>query len=99
MTPEEEVHAKALRRIREAENTGATSLDLSDLDFLYQLPRELERLTSLQTLNLSKCGQLSGDLSPLASLAALQSLNLSGCGQLSHLASLANLNSLQSLDL
>src|SRR5208282_6246329 len=43
MSPEE-AYAEALRRIREAENTGATSLDLSHLDCLRQLPRELERL-------------------------------------------------------
>ena len=40
----EEAYAVALRRIREAENTGATSR--SDLEFLRQLPRELEQLSS-----------------------------------------------------
>jgi hypothetical protein len=66
MTPEEEVYAEALRRIREAEETGTTALNLSDLDSLNNLPRELERLTSLQTLDLSHCRQLSGDLTPLS---------------------------------
>jgi internalin A len=59
----------------------------------------LERLTSLQTLDLFRCLQLS-DLSPLATLTSLQSLNLSGCIQLSgDLSPLASLASLQSLDL
>src|SRR5271165_979287 len=40
----DEAYAVALRRIREAENTGATSR--SDLEFLRQLPRELEQLSS-----------------------------------------------------
>jgi hypothetical protein len=50
MTPEE-AYEEALRRIREAENTGALELDLSGL-VLDRLPPELKRLTSLQTLNL-----------------------------------------------
>ena len=86
MTPEE-AYEEALRRIREAEETGALELDLSGwnqtaqeysgLETLNRLPPELERLTSLQSLNLAGCQQLSGDLSPLASLTSLQSLNLS----------------------
>jgi Leucine-rich repeat (LRR) protein len=60
----------------------------------------LERLTPLQSLDLSNCDQLSGDLSPLASLTSLQSLNLSLCIQLSgDLSPLAGLSSLQSLNL
>ena len=56
--------------------------------------------TSLQTLDLSGCEQLSGSLAPLAGLTSLQSLNLSGCKQLSgSLGLLASLTSLQSLDL
>ena len=54
MTPEEEAYAEALRRIREAEANGAVVLDLSKLSALNRLPRELERLSSLQTLNLSR---------------------------------------------
>jgi hypothetical protein len=49
----------------------------------------LTGLTSLQFLNLTGCGQLSGDLTPLASLTSLQSLDLSGCDQLSDLSPLA----------
>jgi|HubBroStandDraft_3_1064219.scaffolds.fasta_scaffold307884_1 hypothetical protein len=60
MTPEE-----ALRRIREAERTGGLELDLSGLE-LNRLPRELGRLTSLQSLNLADCHGIRGDLSPLA---------------------------------
>jgi Leucine-rich repeat (LRR) protein len=60
----------------------------------------LERLTSLQELSLSYCGQLADDLSPLAGLASLQSLNLAGCRQLcGDLSPLASLTALQTLDL
>jgi hypothetical protein len=99
-------YEEALRRIREAEETGAVELDLrgwkeeeyTGLETLNRLPPELASLTSLQSLILSDCGQLS-DLSPLAGLASLQSLKLSGCYQLSDLSPLASLTSLQSLDL
>ena len=53
MTPEE-AYEEALRRIREAEETGAVELDLSGLT-LNRLPRELGRLASLQSLDLSGC--------------------------------------------
>ena len=59
MTPEEEAYAEALRRIREAEDSGALELDLSglkegesgaqestELETLNQLPPELAGLTS-----------------------------------------------------
>jgi hypothetical protein len=61
MTPDE-AYQEALRRIREAEETGALELDLSGkkweadawkstgLEALTRLPQELERLTSLQSL-------------------------------------------------
>jgi len=62
MTPEE-AYEKARRRIREAKKTGAVALDLSDELALNRLPPELERLTSLQSLSLAGCEQLSGDLS------------------------------------
>jgi internalin A len=97
MTPEE-AYEEALRRIREAERTGAVKLDLSGRA-LNRLPPALARLTSLQSLNLSGCWQLT-DLSPLASLTKLQSLELSGCEQLSgELSPLASLTSLQTLNL
>jgi hypothetical protein len=74
----EKTYTEALRRIREAEETGAVALDLSGwnqtarkntgLEALNRLPQELKRLTSLQSLNLFACWQLSGDLSPLAGL-------------------------------
>jgi Leucine-rich repeat (LRR) protein len=123
MTPEEAyAYEKALRRIREAEETGALKLDLSELE-LNRLPPELTRLTSLQALDLARCKmlidlsplacltslrslnlwwcqQLSGDLSPLASLTSLQELNLFGCEKLSgNLSPLASHTCLQSLDL
>ena len=72
MTPEE-AYEEALRCIRKAEETGALELDLSglkehvsgareysELVTLNRLPPELERLTSLQSLDVSWC-QLSGD--------------------------------------
>ena len=48
---------EAKRRIREAEDTGETVLDLSHIYLLYQVPLELNRLESLQTLDLSGCSQ------------------------------------------
>ena len=100
MTPEEEAYEEALRRIREAERTGALELDLSGqkkgetgtledtgLETLNRFPPELERLTSLQTLNLSGCG-LPSDLGPLAGLTSLQSLKLTMCEELSDLGPL-----------
>src|ERR1700758_5221992 len=81
MSREKKANAKALRRIREGENTGTTILHSGGLNSR-QLPQELERLTSLQTLNLTGCGELS-DLGPLAVLTSLQVLArvlaLSGC--------------------
>jgi internalin A len=109
MTPDE-AYEEARRRIRRAEETGALELDLSGwkytlrgyytgLEFLTRMPPELARLTSLQSLNLDACQQLSGDLSPLASLTSLQTLNLSWCNQLSDLSPLSGLTKLQTLDL
>jgi Leucine Rich repeats (2 copies) len=99
MTPEEEAYEEGLRRIRQAEEAGALELDLSGLETLNRLPPELEHLTSLQSLNLYGCWQLSGDLVPLASLTSLQSINLAYCRQLSDLSPLATLTSLQTLNL
>lgn len=98
MSREEEAYAEALRRIREAERTRTLSLDLSQLEFLNQVPRELERLTWLRRLDLSHRWQLI-DLSPLAGLTSLETLDLSWCGQLTDLSLLAGLTSLQRLDL
>ena len=64
MTPDE-AYEEALRRIREAETTGAVELDLSGLQMLNRLPPELERLTLLRSLNISGCWQLNGDLAAL----------------------------------
>ena len=107
MTPEEKAYEEALRRIREAEETGALELDLrgwkqrryTELATLIRLPPELAGLTSLQSLDLSHCLQLCGDLSPLSGLASLQTLKLSECRQLSALSPLAALTSLQTLNL
>ena len=63
MTPVE-AYAEALRRIREAEETGAVELSLSGLETLNRLPPDLERLTSLQSLYLSRCWQLCGESPP-----------------------------------
>jgi hypothetical protein len=80
MTPEGEGY---LSRILKAKETGASDLNLSHLDSLNQLPRELARLTTLQSLDLSFCEQLRGGLTPLASLTSLRELSLAGCEQLS----------------
>jgi hypothetical protein len=69
---------KARRRIRKAKETGALELSLR-LSALTRLLPELEQLTSLQSLILDGCEQLSGDLSPLADLTSLQWLDLSYC--------------------
>ena len=53
MTPEE-AYQEALRRIREAERTGALELDLSYFS-LNRLTPELARLTSLRSLGLDQC--------------------------------------------
>jgi len=98
MTPEEEAYDEALRRIREAEETGALELDLSELFELNRLPPELERLTSLQSLNLNSCVRLS-DISLLAGLTSLQSLKLQGTQLSGDLSPLAGFTSLQVLDL
>jgi Leucine Rich repeats (2 copies) len=94
----EEAYAEALRRVRKAEASGATALDLSGAPDLKQLPRELEQLTRLKKLYLSFCEQLV-DLSPLAGLRGLQTLELVECSQLSDLRPLAELRGLQTLDL
>jgi internalin A len=96
MTPAE-AYAESLRRIREVGET-ALYLDLSKLETLNVLPLELQRLTSLQTLNLSACKRIS-DLSPLSGMTSLQTLNLSWCEQLTELSPLTGLTSLQTLDL
>jgi hypothetical protein len=108
MTPDE-AYEEALRRIHEAEETGAVELDLSGwnktigeysgLEGLNRLPPELERLISLHSLDLSYCKHLSGDLAPLSSLTSLQTLDLGQCEHIRDLAPLAKLTSLQSLNL
>jgi internalin A len=106
MTPEEQAYEEALRRIREAEETGALTLDLrgwkegkdTGLETLNRVPPELASLASLRSLDLSRCGHLSGDLSPLAGLTSIRWLDLSWCKQLScDLSPLTCLTSLQSL--
>jgi Leucine-rich repeat (LRR) protein len=105
MTPEE-AYEEALRRIREAEETGALALDLrgwkggryTRLETLTQLPPELALLTSLQSLDLSGCEQLSGDLAPLGGLTSLQSLSFDST-QINDFSPLARLTSLQLLNL
>jgi internalin A len=101
MSPkEEQANVEALRRIREVENSQANALDLAGLHFLKHLPRELASLTSLETLDLSECWSLTGDLSPLGRLKSLQTLRLSWWWMYSgDLSPLAGLKSLQTLDL
>jgi len=96
---ETEVYRELLARIREAEETRASSLDLGvySAASLANVPAELGRLTSLRSLSLRGWAGLSY-LAPLASLKSLQSLDVSGCGQIRDLQPLAGLSSLQSLD-
>ena len=63
MTPEE-AYEEALRRIREAKETGAVRLEFTGF-LLDRLPRELGHLTSLRSLDLSFCREHSGDISSL----------------------------------
>jgi Leucine-rich repeat (LRR) protein len=79
MTPEERDYEEAKRRILKAKENKSVELVLSKLSDLTRFPPELAKLISLQSLDLSDCGRLSGDLSPLAALTSLQSLNLSYC--------------------
>jgi len=58
----------------------------------------LAGLSSLQTLNLSRCESLT-DVSSLAGLSGLQTLNLHNCRSLTDVSSLAGLSGLQTLDL
>jgi internalin A len=96
MTPEE-AYEESLRRIREAEETGALSLAIRGFKTLTRLPPELARLTKLRSINLNGCGLR--DLFPLASLTSLQELGLLFCEQHSDLSQLASLTSLRRLNL
>ena len=97
MTTEQKAFEEALRRIREAEDTGALTLYLNGLA-LKELPRELARLASRRSLDLSGCEQLSGDLSTLAGLTSLRLFYLYNSEHLSgDLSPLAGLTSLRLL--
>ena len=98
MTPEEEAYEEALRRIREAEKTGALELDLSGLTALIRLPRELE---ASPRFNQSSSGAAISDLTSSETFPrwTLQSIVLSRCRWLSDLSPLTSLTSLQSLAL
>ena len=76
MTPEK-ANVEAMCRIEKAKDTSASKLNLSHLDSLKEIPRELACLTLLQTLDLSYCHQLSGDLATLVPLSSLRSLDIS----------------------
>ena len=93
-TPEE-VYQEALHRIREAEETGAVELNLGGLLELTRLPSELERLSSLERLDLSWCFCLN-DLQPLTKLTRLQTLEVADLIDPSSLASLTSLQTLRS---
>jgi internalin A len=96
MTPEEADHYKeALSRILEAEETGAVELHLNGLFELPELPPELGRLTSLESLDLSWCFGLK-NLEPLSKLTRLQTLELGVFRDPSLLANLAFLQTLRS---
>jgi internalin A len=99
MTTSEEYKGEqeALRRIREAEQDGATLLDLSDLE-LTTLPPEIGSLATLKALYLQR-NELSALPSEIGSLTALHTLDL-GDNQLSVFpAEIGSLTALQTLDL
>ncbi len=88
MSPEENAaYLKALERICDVEELGATTLDLRSLQFLKKLPPELGQLALLQRLNLARRRQIS-DATPLRNLTALQTLNFSWCRSLLRFAPL-----------
>jgi hypothetical protein len=89
----------AANRVNKAREAGAVELDLSYLHFT-KFPPELAELTSLRSLKLRCCTDVSADLSPLASFTSLQHLDLDLCVKLcGDLSPLAGLTSLQSLKL
>jgi len=96
MTPEED-YQEALRRIQEAKENKNVELDLRGLECLTRFPPELASLTSLQSLNLRRCG-LGGDLAP-PGIISLKSLHLRRPGFSGDLAPLAGLTSLHTLNL
>jgi hypothetical protein len=89
----------AANRVNKAREAGAVELDLSYLHFT-KFPPELAELTSLRSLKLRCCTDVSAHLSPLASFTSLQHLDLDLCVKLcGDLSPLAGLTSLQSLKL
>jgi len=97
MTSEQQAdYDEALRRIELAEREGATTLDLSDLQHLQSIPKQLSKLTSLTSLSLLWC-ELIDNLEPVANLHSLTSLQLYGCRHIDDLNPIANLHSLTSL--
>lgn len=69
---------EATGRIRAALKSGATKLDLQMLD-LKQLPKTLEQLTTLESLDLTGNRLTSSSLSSLAKLKELRELRLENC--------------------
>jgi hypothetical protein len=89
----------AANRVSKAKEAGAVELDLSYLHFT-KFPPKLAELTSLRSLKLRCCTDVSADLSPQASFTSLQHLDLDLCVELcGDLSPLAGLTSLQSLKL
>lgn len=94
----DQAYQRAARLCEEAKQSGACALAFPLGCWLLELPPELRRLTSLQSLDLRGCVRIN-DLEPLAALTSLKFLNLFGCRQISDLKPLATLTSLQSLNL
>ncbi|MEM7537630.1 MAG: leucine-rich repeat domain-containing protein [Chloroflexota bacterium] len=91
----EQMHPTVAERIEEAQRTGATILDLSELG-LTALPDAIGRLSSLQGLYLDD-NQLSELPDAIGQLSSLQSLDLND-NQLNELPdTIGQLSSLQSL--
>ena len=95
--PHDEAYYRAEKKIKEAQHSEATELDLSNIGFS-ELPETLKQLTQLQLLNLSN-NQLTAIPEWLGNLTLLRSLILSENQLTSLLDSLGQLKKLQLLDL
>jgi Leucine-rich repeat (LRR) protein len=88
---------EALRRIEDAERSGADELDLSELE-LTAIPESLSRMANLRRLNLSG-NQLTTIPESLSRLSELKSLYLAGNQITTIPESIAALSKLESLNL
>ena len=88
---------EALQRIRLAQESNASELDLSDLA-LERLPEELGDMTKLTTLRVVGCFELKRHFQPSA-LFKSDSAGPTACPQVTDLRPLRELNALRELNL